>query len=67
MSNASGLVKNYTKQSKTDSKTQKLKQEYVQKHPVAYVRCENCNKNDVALYNIDGKYYCKEHIPMEEK
>ena len=67
MSNASGLVRNYTRQPKPNSKTQKLKQEYAKAHSVTYVCCAECNRHDTTLYNVNGKYYCKEHIPMEEK
>lgn len=52
-------------QANPNSKTQKAKAEYAKKHPVKYVKCEKCDLTNTTLYNVDGKYYCKEHIPKK--
>lgn len=62
---ASGWVKSYTRMPKPNSKTQEEKAKYRLEHPIKYVGCAKCGEHGkkVTLYNIEGEYYCKNHIP----
>lgn len=58
-----GYAKIFNQTPKPNSKTQKAKKEYEKNRPPRFVSCDSCGRHDVTLYNHDGKYYCKEHIP----
>lgn len=56
-----GFIKAYNQMPKPNSKHQKAKAE--SKRSYEKVVCESCGIGDKTLYNVGGKYYCKEHIP----
>lgn len=61
MSGRKGFMKAYNQMPKPNSKHQKAKAENARKF--TRVVCESCGIGDKPLYNVGGKYYCKEHIP----
>ena len=61
MSGRKGYMKAYNQMPKPNSKHQKAKAENTRKF--TRVVCESCGIGDKPLYNVRGKYYCKEHIP----
>lgn len=57
----SGKVRLYTKKAKKDSKTQKLKAEYKNSHPIEYIKCSKCGKTNATFHSqSDGRYICTE-------
>lgn len=46
-----------------ESKTQQKKAEYLKAHPIELIKCEKCGDVHSTLHNVDGKYFCKKHMP----
>lgn len=61
MSGRKGFMKAYNQMPKPNSKHQKARVENVRKF--TRVVFASCGIGDKPLYNVGGKYYCKEHIP----
>ena len=59
MGRMSAVAKVLNGQPKQHSKTQQLKREFLEKHPLKFVVCRKCGNGKITLFKLEGKYYCE--------